>query len=156
MKLALAALALLAYSGCSIPKMVEPSGYETFSRENFVLGPEAFEFCDGWVEFWGQVDASQKFSFYLKATPPAGKTWAVWNQDVILEHPHLANKRLQMGDIKVLDVGAGVNPKNATVVVWDIDLQGLNPEAGIEVSLRQFEGCTDKDPLKGVVLSPSF
>lgn len=157
MKIILPTILFLLMVACSgLPKLPEPTGYETYSRESYVLGPEAFEFCDGWVEFWGQIDRSQKLSFFIKATPPSGKSWMIWNQDITIEHPHLAQKKLAFGEVKVLEVGKGIDPKNSSLMNWDVDLQGLNPEAGIEVSLKSFDGCQGEESLKGVVLTPSF
>ncbi len=120
--------------------------------DNRVLyGPDGFSFCGGSVEIWVQA-GSYNTQLFLKASPPKGAVWKIWNAHVVVPVPITPNQPVRFANEDSVTV-----PGSRTNVL-SLTLPGPSSlfSEGLSVALRPFEGCSVPQAEKGVKLTPSL
>jgi hypothetical protein len=123
--------------------VVEEKPHEYSSKR--LYGPEAFEFCGGWVELWIQ-DGDYLPQFILKATPPAGE-WGISNGNIIIEDPNIKEQPIRFSDFESFKTKAG----EINTHIWTFP-RIKNEKNEFKVALLPFAGCTPDQKTRGVVL----
>ncbi len=154
MSVTVAAALLLA--SCVTPSKTRPVGATDFgvfsiNPQRVLLGPEAFPFCGGWVELRVQHQAGEEDRVFLKAAPPPGQSWKIWNAHVVVEDPARAGEPIRFTELEDLDTAGS----KTNVVSWKLNARREDVRAGIRVALKPFEGCAPGQETRGVVLKPS-
>jgi len=130
-----------------IPRLV------SLTNTKILLGPDGFSFCGGWVEIWAQVEStwSTSASIFVKASPPNGVNWKLWNAHVIVEHQDQKDTPIRFHGAVKLDI----EDDDTNVLRLELSVGSLNLDKGLKVALRPFEGCGVKQEIRGIVLTRS-
>ena len=134
------------FFGCSVQEKADVMDVD---RGHFLLGPEAFEFCGGWVEIWGEIESSWRGELFVKVTPPAGANFKLWNAHVVAEDPQVPNQPIRFRDHTELSTD-----KSKTNVIT-LSFDSGKPPRDLKVALQPFEGCQAGQAIRGVVLKRS-
>lgn len=118
-----------------------------------VLGPEAFQFCGGWVEVWAQLRTPHDTRLLLKLSPPVNTHWWIRNANVVVEPVDGASDPIRFTEPQEFEArGGGIG--QGLVTAWTLDSAAPSAERGLKVALRPFEGCTLGQEVRGVVIRP--
>lgn len=143
----LVAVVTMMSSGCSLLKFKTET--PQINDRVLILGPEVAAFCGGHVEIWARVDTSawkRSVQLFVKGLPATGASWTIANDHLMVELPkEQTSRRRRLRDIKQLEFDNStkldVPSDSGNVGEWKLGVEGLDPELGLKVFLKPFEGC---------------
>ena len=100
----------------------------------------------------GRQDSSGETHIFLKLSPAEGTHWRVWNTHIIAEAMNAPGVPLRFVGFKDFDTAN----ERGNVASWPIEGEPQGLATGFKVALRPFDGCDQKQPIKGVVLKPEM
>ncbi len=145
-------LAVVTTSCSHMEKNIRPDKLYDRTNESAVLGPEAFQFCGGWVELWAQVRVGHPTRVLVKASPPTGSSWTIRNAHVVVEPADV-----QAGPIRFSEpLEFQIHDGEGKVTSWPLVSDLIKIEESLKVAVQPFDGCPSDQSTRGVVLRQSF